>query len=142
MVVHPGSGIQSGTLANAIAFHFLSEPPAAAGGLTLPANKISFLDTDLQPPTTAGGSDRVGIVHRLDKNTSGLIVVAKDEKTHEALSNLFRDRKVRKVYTALVHGSPRENTGVIDRPMARDRWHRTKMTVAANGRNASFAVED
>ena len=122
MVVHPGAGVTSGTLANAIAFHFgvSGVQPVSPGG------------EGQYPPNTS----RVGIVHRLDKNTSGLIVVAKDEKTHESLSDLFRDRKVRKVYVSLVHGNPRDNTGVIDRPMARDRWHRTKMTVAANGRNA------
>jgi 23S rRNA pseudouridine1911/1915/1917 synthase len=113
MVVHPGAGINSGTLANAVAFHFRSAPPASAGG-----------------------SDRVGIVHRLDKDTSGLIVVAKDEVTHDALATQFKDRGVYKSYVALVHGVPRENSGKIDRPLARDRWHRTKMTVAANGRNA------
>ena len=79
---------------------------------------------------------KIGIVHRLDKDTSGLIVVAKDEQTHEALAEQFRTRKVFKSYVALVHGNPRENSGTIDRPIARDRWHRTKMTVAANGRHA------
>jgi 23S rRNA pseudouridine1911/1915/1917 synthase len=72
----------------------------------------------------------------LDKDTSGLIVVAKDEKTHEALGEQFRSREVYKSYIALVHGNPRENFGSIERPIARDRWHRTKMTVAANGRYA------
>jgi 23S rRNA pseudouridine1911/1915/1917 synthase len=135
MVVHPGAGNSGGTLANAIAFHFKSSPPykgvaaASADGVVLPAT---------EEPAKAGtqNTERVGIVHRLDKDTSGLIVVAKDEETHELLSNQFRDRVVTKQYVALVHGSPRENTGTIDRPMARDRWHRTKMTVAANGRNA------
>jgi 23S rRNA pseudouridine1911/1915/1917 synthase len=120
MVVHPGAGNSTGTLANAIAFHFgsrVSSPHASKGSV-------------------ARGSERVGIVHRLDKDTSGLIVVAKDEETHEALSNQFRDRLVTKQYVTLVHGSTRDNLGTIDRPMARDRWHRTKMTVAANGRNA------
>ena len=130
MVVHPGAGITSGTLANAIAWHFKSEPPALAGGQIAGTNSTKW------PPADAGGSDRVGIVHRLDKDTSGLIVVAKSEEVHEAMSGLFRDREVYKSYVALVHGSPRDNTGIIDRPMARDRWHRTKMTVAANGRNA------
>ena len=113
MIVHPGAGVSGGTLANAIAWHFRSEPPASAGG-----------------------SDRIGIVHRLDKDTSGLIVVAKNIEMQEALSAAFRDREVEKRYVALVHGSPRENSGAIDRPIARDRWHRTKMTVAANGRSA------
>lgn len=109
MVVHPGAGISSGTLANAIAWHF---------GLK------------------AATSNRVGIVHRLDKDTSGLIVVAKTEEMQEELSELFRERKVEKSYVALVHGSPRDNFGTIERPITRDRWHRTKMTVAANGRYA------
>ena len=113
MVVHPGAGVSSGTLANAIAWHFKT-------GSSL----------------IGGSSDRVGIVHRLDKDTSGLILVAKDEKTQEALAAQFRDRTTEKSYVALVHGSPHENKSVIDRPIARDRWHRTKMTVAANGREA------
>ena len=154
MVVHPGAGNETGTLANAIAWHFKSEPPASAGGrnaesseFQVPSSNSAEVQTwnlepgtrnfsSISPPAHAGGSDRVGIVHRLDKDTSGLIVVAKDEQTHEALSNLFRDRLVEKNYVALVHGSTRDNLGTIDRPMARDRWHRTKMTVAANGRNA------
>ena len=78
----------------------------------------------------------MGIVHRLDKDTSGLIVVAKDEQTHEALGEQFRKREVFKSYVALVHGNVHGNSGIIDRPLARDRWHRTKMTVAANGRHA------
>lgn len=113
MVVHPGAGVTGGTLANAIAWHFKREPTIATGG-----------------------SERVGIVHRLDKDTSGLILVAKDEKTQEALSEQFRSRNVEKSYVALVHGQVREKSGKIDRPIDRDRWHRTKMTVAANGREA------
>ena len=136
MVVHPGAGISSGTLANAVAFHFFSPQrhrdteKDTAGLVTLSA-----------PPALAGGVNatserRVGIVHRLDKETSGLILIAKDPEIHEALAEQFRTREVFKSYVALVHGSPRENSGTIDRPIARDRWHRTKMTVAANGRHA------
>ncbi len=127
MVVHPGAGNSSGTLANAIAWHFQMQRPAREQGLDQ--------QVDIYAKASSSG-DRVGIVHRLDKETSGLIVVAKDEETHELLSNQFRDRVVTKQYVTLVHGSPRENSGTIVRPMARDRWHRTKMTVAANGRNA------
>lgn len=130
MVVHPGAGISSGTLANAIAWHFKSEPPAFAEGQSVGT------DSGKLPAADAGGSERVGIVHRLDKDTSGLIVVAKNIETQEALCAVFRDRNVQKSYIALVHGSPRENSGTIDRPITRDRWHRTKMTVAANGRQA------
>ena len=138
MVVHPGAGVSNGTLANAIAWHFQSVPPAVAGGSPQSPSAVDPTESDanIQPPATAGGTDRVGIVHRLDKDTSGLILVAKDEKTHEALGEQFRTRTVEKSYVALVHGSPRENKGTIDRPIARDRWHRTKMTVAANGREA------
>ncbi|MEO7674831.1 MAG: RluA family pseudouridine synthase [Pyrinomonadaceae bacterium] len=150
LVVHPGAGVSSGTLANAIAYHFgvsgmqpvktaddiPSSPPFQGGEAAAPADGVadaaSAPDREFDPTNTS----RVGIVHRLDKQTSGLIVVAKSEKIHEAMSEQFRSREVFKSYLALVHGSPRENTGIIDRPMARDRWHRTKMTVAANGRNA------
>ena len=79
---------------------------------------------------------KIGLVHRLDKDTSGLIVVAKNEKVHEALSEQFRSREVFKSYVALVHGAIRENSGRIDKAIARDKWKRTKMAVAANGRNA------
>lgn len=149
MVVHPGAGVASGTLANAIAWHFgqhrpdKSVPFAPAGGKA-PGTRPTSGDVASLPTANAGGTDkpsdsidqRVGIVHRLDKDTSGLIVVAKDEQTHEMLAEQFRKRKVYKSYVALVHGSPRDNSGTIDRPIARDRWHRTKMTVAANGRQA------
>jgi 23S rRNA pseudouridine1911/1915/1917 synthase len=138
MVVHPGAGVASGTLANAIAWHFRSVPPAVAGGLMQHTSEVTTTgsSSNLQPPPTASGTDRIGIVHRLDKDTSGLIVVAKDEQTHEALAEQFRSRAVFKSYVALVHGNVSENSGTIDRPIARDRWHRTKMTVAANGRHA------
>jgi 23S rRNA pseudouridine1911/1915/1917 synthase len=122
MVVHPGAGVRSGTLANAIAHHFK---------FNIPDSKLSESGT-----WDPGSGIRVGIVHRLDKDTSGLILVAKDEQTHEALAEQFRDRTVQKKYVALVHGNIAENSGKIERPIARDRWHRTKMTVAANGRHA------
>lgn len=125
MVVHPGAGNISGTLANAIAWHF---------GQRVSSSLVDEGSSQLTDgPENA---ERVGIVHRLDKDTSGLIVVAKDEATHELLSNQFRDRVVTKQYVTLVHGTTHENSGIIDRPIARDRWHRTKMTVAANGRHA------
>src|SRR5687767_12550877 len=124
MVVHPGAGVQNGTLANAISFHF------GFGNLDFGS------ETEHEQSKIQNLKSKIGIVHRLDKDTSGLIVVAKDEETHEALAEQFRLREVFKSYVALVHGSPRDNSGTIDRPLARDRWHRTKMTVAANGRHA------
>jgi 23S rRNA pseudouridine1911/1915/1917 synthase len=89
MVVHPGAGVQSGTLANAIAFHFAE----------------SFAEQNKQDPDNL----RIGIVHRLDKDTSGLIVVAKTDEIHEELSEQFRERLVYKSYIALVHGSAATN---------------------------------
>jgi 23S rRNA pseudouridine1911/1915/1917 synthase len=123
MVVHPGAGVSNGTLANALAHHF---------GLPI----LDFGLSDTEKSKIQNLKSKIGLVHRLDKDTSGLILVAKDEQTHEALAEQFRDRTVEKSYVALVHGVPRENKGTIDRPIARDRWHRTKMTVAANGRHA------
>jgi 23S rRNA pseudouridine1911/1915/1917 synthase len=133
MVVHPGAGVSSGTLANAIAWHW-SEPPAPAGGQSVGPDERSAPPN--WPPAHAGGSDRVGIVHRLDKDTSGLIVVAKDEQTAEELSRQFHDREVEKSYVALVHGVVENNIGKIDRPIARDRRNRLKMTVSETGRSA------
>jgi 23S rRNA pseudouridine1911/1915/1917 synthase len=124
MIVHPGAGVESGTLANAVAFH-----------LGVGVSDLGFEERNEQSKIQNLKS-KIGIVHRLDKDTSGLIVIAKDEQTHEALAEQFRVRQVFKSYVALVHGTPRENSGTIDRPIARDRWHRTKMTVAANGRTA------
>jgi 23S rRNA pseudouridine1911/1915/1917 synthase len=117
MVVHPGAGVSGGTLANAIAYRF--RVPALVG-----------------PPPEGGTQNRIGIVHRLDKDTSGLIVVAKDEQTAEALSKQFHDREVEKSYVALVHGVMEQNSGKIEAPVARDRHSRTKMAVSKNGRNA------
>ena len=110
MVVHPGAGVSSGTLANAIAHHFKLE--------------------------TGSNSNRVGFVHRLDKDTSGLIVVAKNELTAEKLSAQFHDRRVKKSYVALVHGFVRRLSGKIEEPIARDRSNRTKMSVDKKGRSA------
>ena len=132
MIVHPGAGITSGTLANAIAWHFNLQN-------SVPKPARSKAESFQYPAASNGDASsehRVGIVHRLDKGTSGLILVAKDSETQEALGDQFRNRTVHKSYIALVHGSPRESSGIIDRRIARDRWHRTKMTDAANGRNA------
>ena len=111
LVVHPAAGISSGTLANALAFHF---------------HQLS----------TRGGAIRPGIVHRLDKDTSGLIVVAKTEAAHENLADQFRGREVFKSYVALVHGRVEQDTGRIDQPIARDPRNRTRMAVVRGGRPA------
>lgn len=116
MVVHPGAGVQTGTLANAIAFHFAE----------------SFAEQNRQDPD----SIRIGIVHRLDKDTSGLIVVAKSDEIHEALSEQFRERQVYKSYIALVHGSPEQKIGKVEAPIGRNKHNRLRMKVATHGRSA------
>ncbi len=111
IVVHPGAGAKTGTLANALAFHF-------------------------QNLSTAGGVARPGIVHRLDKDTSGLLVAAKTEQAHENLADQFRVREVFKSYVALVHGQVERDRGEIDEPIARDPRHRTRMAIVRGGRSA------
>ena len=111
MVVHPAAGNSRGTLANALAFRF---------------SELS----------TAGGAARPGIVHRLDKGTSGLMVVAKTEFAHEDLSNQFRAREVFKSYRALVHGQVEKRKGEINQPIARDPRNRVRMAVVRAGRPA------
>jgi 23S rRNA pseudouridine1911/1915/1917 synthase len=111
LVVHPAAGIHSGTLANALAFHFQNLPASA-------------------------GPIRPGIVHRLDRDTSGLLVVAKTEEALENLSEQFRDRTVFKSYIALVHGRVDNASGRIDQPLARDPSNRTRMAVVRGGRSA------
>jgi 23S rRNA pseudouridine1911/1915/1917 synthase len=81
-------------------------------------------------------SIRPGIVHRLDRDTSGLLVVAKTESAHEHLAEQFRARTVFKSYIALVHGQVREEKGRIEQPIARDPRNRTRMGVVRNGRPA------
>jgi len=111
LVVHPAAGTPSGTLANALAYHFQHLPSGGTGV-------------------------RPGIVHRLDRDTSGLLVVAKTEVALENLSDQFRDRKVFKSYVALVHGRVLANSGKIDQPLARDPSNRTRMAVVRGGRSA------
>ena len=110
LVVHPAAGTPSGTLANALAYHFQQLP--------------------------SGTGIRPGLVHRLDRDTSGLLVVAKTESALENLSDQFRDRTVYKSYIALVHGRLAANSGKIDQPLARDPSNRTRMAVVRGGRNA------
>jgi 23S rRNA pseudouridine1911/1915/1917 synthase len=111
LVVHPAAGIHSGTLANGLAYHFQRLPDSGPGV-------------------------RPGIVHRLDRDTSGLLVVAKTESALEQLSDQFRDRTVFKSYVALVHGRMSAESGKIDQPLARDPSNRTRMAVVRGGRSA------
>ncbi len=124
MIVHPGAGVLGGTLANAIAFHFkfqISDFKSETEEIKNQKSKIK---------------NRIGIVHRLDKDTSGLIVVAKSDEIHEALSQQFRERQVFKSYVALVHGEIENDTGKIDAAIAREKHNRTKMAVRTHGRYA------
>lgn len=102
MVVHPAPGNYHGTLVNALLYRF----------------SLSNQDT-LRP----------GIVHRIDKDTSGLLVVAKDDKTHELLSEMIKEKQVERIYYALVDGIIPHETGTIDAPIGRDTDNRQKMKV-------------
>ena len=109
IVVHPAPGHEDGTLVNAMLARF----------------------PDLADPT---GQLRPGIVHRLDKDTSGLLVIGKTVEAIAALQEQLKDRSVSKHYTLLVHGVIAENEGLIDAPIARDLHNRQKMSVRADGR--------
>lgn len=112
MVVHPANGNPDGTLVNAI--------------LAMCKNSLSGI----------GGEIRPGIVHRLDKDTSGLLIVAKNDTAHMKMSKQIQDRKVTKKYIALVKGVIAENEATIDLPIARSTKDRKKMGVDPNGKNA------
>jgi 23S rRNA pseudouridine1911/1915/1917 synthase len=112
MVVHAGAGVHSGTLVNALLHRF---------------GKLSG----------AGGPLRPGIVHRLDRFTSGVLLVAKTDSAHQALAAQFAGRQIEKVYIALVHGRVKSESGRIQRPIARDPVRRTRMTARlSQGREA------
>lgn len=116
MVVHPAAGHATGTLVQAA----LAAIP------------------DLQG---INGEERPGIVHRLDKQTSGLIILAKNEQSHRWLQDQFRLRKVKKVYLALVDGRPPTPAGRVEAEIARDPAHRKQMAVVSNGRGRSATTE-
>lgn len=125
LVVHPGAGIASGTMANAIAYHLgLRTADFGLESGTTEQSKIQNLKS------------KIGIVHRLDKNTSGLIVVAKTETVHDFLSKQFRKREVFKSYLALAHGRIETQLGKIEAAMGRDPRQRTKMALVKGGREA------
>jgi len=105
LVVHPGAGQREHTLVNALLHHF----PRLSG---------------------IGGKERPGIVHRLDKETSGCLVVAKTDEAHRHLSTQFAERKVEKVYLALVAGKLRRSAGTIEEKIGRHPVHRQRMSVA------------
>lgn len=112
MVVHPANGNPDGTLVNAI----LSRCKDSLSGI--------------------GGEIRPGIVHRLDKDTSGLLIVAKNDKSHVKMSEQIKNHEVKKTYIALVRGVLKENEATINMPIGRSNTDRKKMAVVKNGRNA------
>ncbi|MDO4661802.1 MAG: RluA family pseudouridine synthase [Tissierellia bacterium] len=112
VIVHPSGNIVSGTLENALLYHF---------------DKLSDLS----------GEDRKGIVHRLDRNTTGLIIIAKNNKIHQILKEKFKKREIYKEYITIVHGNFYDKLkDTIDKPIARSTTNRKKMAIDENGRKA------
>lgn len=105
MVVHPGHGNMNGTLVNAILYHC--------------GERLSSINGIIRP----------GIVHRLDKDTSGLIVVAKNDNAHHGLAEQFADHSIKRIYKAVVHNNFFEEEGVVDAPIGRDPRNRLRMAV-------------
>ncbi|MBL8061485.1 MAG: RluA family pseudouridine synthase [Anaerolineales bacterium] len=116
MVVHPAAGHYSGTLVNAVLGY----------------------DPDLEG---IGGEERPGLVHRLDKETSGLIILAKNERAHNWLQDQFRLRQVEKTYLALVDGKPPTPAGRVEAPIGRDPSHRKKMAIVSPGKGREAVSE-
>lgn len=112
LVVHPGAGNKDGTLVNALVFRY--------------GNNLS----------SAYGNVRAGIVHRLDKDTTGLMVVAKTDFAHAALAEQFSAHTVKKLYHAILDGNLRSDAGTVDAPIGRDKKNRLKMAVVPDGRKA------
>ena len=112
MVVHPGAGNKSGTLVNALMYYT--------------KGKLSDINGEVRP----------GIVHRIDKDTSGLLLVSKTNEAHRILSDDFKNKRIKRKYVALVEGVINENSGKIDAPIGRNVNDRIKMAVRANGKKA------
>ncbi len=109
--VHPGAGESTTTLVNALLYH-------------------------LKDLSSISGFERPGIVHRLDKNTSGLMIIAKNDKSHQSLSKQFASRKVEKEYISLVYGIIKEDFFTVDAPIGRCKRERKKMTLSSRGKKA------
>lgn len=111
MVVHPAPGNYNGTLVN---------------GLLGYSDSLSSINGEFRP----------GIVHRIDANTTGLLMIAKNDKAHEMLAKQLEEKSVHRIYWALVWGVINEDTGLIDAPIGRDKHDRKKMAVTADGKKA------
>ncbi len=116
MVVHPGAGNHGGTLVNALLAHY-------------------------PPIREVGENDRPGVVHRLDKETSGVMIFAKTDKAYKWLVKQFKTRDVRKTYLALVDGNPPTPTGRIEAPVERDSRYRTRMAAGLQGQGKPAVSE-
>lgn len=116
MVVHPAAGHDTGTLVHAV----LGYDPEMEG---------------------IGGEERPGVVHRLDKETSGLILLAKNDRAHRWLQDQFRLREVEKTYLALVDGAPPTPSGRVEAPIGRDASHRKKMAIMTPGKGREAVSE-
>ena len=112
MVVHPAAGNYEDTLVNALLYH-CGDSLSAIGGVMRP-----------------------GIVHRIDKDTTGLLIVAKGDKAHASLSDQLKTRTLSRTYFAIVHGNVKEDAGTVDAPIGRDNRDRKKMAVTKDGREA------
>ena len=117
LVVHPGNGNYDNTLVNGLMYY---------------TNNLSDVAKDEARP---------GIVHRLDKDTSGLMLVAKNNKTHELLADDFKNKRIHREYVALLDGIVPENSAIIDAPIARSSENYQKMTVKAGGKRAVTHLE-
>ncbi|MCQ9362281.1 RluA family pseudouridine synthase, partial [Corynebacterium sp. 153RC1] len=111
MVVHPSVGHPSGTLVNALMYH-------------------------IKDLSSINGVIRPGIVHRIDKDTSGLLMIAKNDKAHNALATELKDKKSLRKYVAIVHGNIPNDRGVIEAPIGRSEKDRKKQAVTAKGKPA------
>lgn len=111
MVVHPAPGNYNGTLVNALLFH---------------CSDLSSINGVIRP----------GIVHRIDKDTTGILVVAKNDESHNFLSDQLRNHSMKREYYALVEGRIKENNGTIDKPLGRNKRDRLKMGIVKDGRHA------
>jgi 23S rRNA pseudouridine1911/1915/1917 synthase len=139
MVVHPSCGHSDGTLVNAILGYLQKTGnwQSRLGGTSWAIGSKGVSELRNSNSELAGKCVRPGIVHRLDKGTTGVILIAKDPKTQEVLSGHFKERNVRKIYRAIVEGIVRNSEGIIEESIGRHPMNRKKMAVVERGGRAS-----
>ncbi|GMN35868.1 hypothetical protein TIFTF001_005583 [Ficus carica] len=142
MVVHPAPGNATGTLVNGI-LHHCSLPTESFSNQEIISDDEDACDDELSgiymDASTSGASVRPGIVHRLDKGTSGLLVVAKDEHSHAYLSEQFKLHTIQRVYVSLTSGVPSQPSGRIEVPIGRDPNNRIRMAAIPGATNSKQA---